>query len=188
MANEAENYKDCMRYFKRCIKNVIEKGDALKETLKETLGEQKSAYAEIAKKSGALYGNNVFGFALLAALILLPFAVIAVLIRLAGGSAFVSLLPVIVGLLLLAVWGVFRLRKCLQARRQYSALCKAAADAEQYLFEQNSLLKTLQKTKKRLKKFYNTLKEKPSMSEEEIEDLRRQFDDVYEEIQTFVEE
>lgn len=171
-------YKRCKKYFRQRVKERKAEIEQLSAALEESLEKDKTAYREIGKKSAVFYGNNLFGFFMLNALLLLPFAVASVLIRLSGASVPVSLIPIIVALAFVAVRVVMRLVKLVRERREIAQLKVACADSEKELKELYGRYIASKKRRKKLRKIYMRLKQDPSISEKRLAKLRSDFEKI----------
>ena len=175
---ESAEYKRCKKYFLRRLKERKAEIVELSEALDESLEKDKAAYRIIGKKSAVFYGNNPFGFFMLNALLLLPFAAICIFIRLCGASVPVSLIPIIVALVFIAVRVVMRLIKLVKGRREIARLTEACADSERTLKEMYERYIALKKRRIRLRKIYKRLKKNPNISAKQLAKLRSSFEKI----------
>ena len=175
----SSEYKDCKRFFIRSINEIKAEIENTRNDITAAAEENRRIYREIGKKSSVLFGNNFFGFLMIAGLILLPFFVIAFLIKLAGAGTFVSLIPIIIALILIAVSTVLRLVKFKRSISECSKLREECANIKELLAQLNGDYKFAVKKRKKLKRLYKELKKNPSMDESEVEKLRKRFEKIY---------
>lgn len=181
MADERKNvtgYKACKNYFVRKIREVKAETDALREEMKKTYAENRSTFKTIGKKSAGFYGNNLLGFFMSGILLLLPFALLAVLIRMCGSTLIVSLIPMMVVLVIMIAVMIVRLVKRIKFIKELPLLCGTCVSTEAQLAEQNKNYKVKRIKEKKMLKIYKICKQNPAMSMEKIETLKAKFDQI----------
>ncbi len=181
MADERKKltgYKACNNYFVRKIREVKAELDALREEMKNTLAENRSTFKAIGKKSANFYGNNILGFLIPEMLLLLPFALLAVLIRMCGSTLIVGLIPLMVAFVVMIALVIVRLVKRIKFFKELPLLYGTCVSTEARLAEQNKTYKIKSIKKKKMVKIYKVCKRNPAMSIEKLESLRAKFDSI----------
>lgn len=178
-SDSSSSRDDCKRYFVQGINEVKAEIEATRAEIQDVVEAHKSVLDSIGKQGAKFYGNNVLGFVMLLAVVMIPFAVLAVLIRLAGASAFVSLIPVIVGLLLVVARVVIRLLRHKKFVKEFGNQRVSCAEMEARLDELNKEYKANLSRKKNMTKLYKSLTNSSSISEAQITKLKAKFDKIY---------
>lgn len=170
--------RDCISFFAENIKSVKTELDELREKIDDALEENNKQYSILRKQGGQIYGNNIFGFIMLTLVVLLSFAILSVFLKLSGMSFIISIIPLIVGLVLVLIRLIIRLFRHKRFIKELSTVKEDIVDSEKCILEYNEIYKIKNSAKKKMMKIYKSIKNDVAASGKRVEKYRVVFEKI----------